>query len=362
MINDHLDIAENNILIIGNRSYKNLWDELILLWTVKLLLKERKEILIACYDPKWLQHFLAQFIDTSRITFLTEIPKWPRSLVKYIGEKKRKERKLRKKADAIIIGGGEILTEENRNSYRYRLVSVLPCWFKKIPIYLMWGIQVPRKNINKSLFKILLNKTKKIFARDFDSVNELKHFWFENTEFFMDTAFFAYERKKFLSHNPSKDALHAHDKPLSPHQSSKDALHASPRSETTTCGYIIVNVNKNGEKFFDAIFQDVKAYIQQGYEVYFVPVSIGTQKDYSDIFYYYKLKNSLKHSASSLKLVRRESDFKHFAEKVANAEIVISTRLHLFLIASFLQVKTKVYPYQKKILKMQHTWWVLSPE
>lgn len=335
MINDHLDIPESNILIVGNRSYKNLWDELILLWTVKLLLKERKNILIVSYDPKWLQHFLSQFIDTSSITFLTEIPKWPRSLIKYIAKKKRTERKLRKKADAIIIGGGEILTEENRNSYWYRLASILPCLFKKIPLYLMWWIQVPSKNINKSLFKLLLNKTKKIFARDFESVNELKEYGFDNTEFFMDTAYFAYDWKKTL--NSTLWTLHS-DK------------------------YIIVNVNKNGEKFFDAIFQDVKTYIQQWYEVYFVPVSIGTSKEYSDIFYYHELKYRFKLQASSLKLLRREADFKHFAEKVANAEIVISTRLHLFLIASFLKVKTKVYPYQKKILKMQHTLWVLSPE
>jgi exopolysaccharide biosynthesis predicted pyruvyltransferase EpsI len=65
------------------------------------------------------------------------------------------------------------------------------------------------------------------------------------------------------------------------------------------------------------------------------------------------MKYRLKQDATSLKLLRREANFKHFAEKVANAEIVISTRLHLFLIASFLKVKTKVYPYQKKILKMQ---------
>ena len=117
--------------------------------------------------------------------------------------------------------------------------------------------------------------------------------------------------------------------------------------------HIIVNINKNGEQFFDKILEDVKGYIQQWYEVYFVPVSIGTNKEYSDIYYYHELKKSLKHEASSLKLIKREADFKHFVEKIANAEIVISTRLHLFLIASFLNIKTKVYPYQKKILKMK---------
>ena len=335
MINDHLDIAESNILIVGNRSYKNLWDELILLWTIKLLLTQRKNILIVSYDPTRLQHFLSQFIDTSPITFLTELPKWPRSLVGYLKEKKRKERKLRKKADAIIIWWGEILTEENKNAYWYRLVSILPCLFQKSSIYLMWWIQIPKKSINKYLFKLLLNKTKKIFARDFESVKELKEYGFDNAEFFMDTAYFAYDWKKTL-------------------HSTLWTLHSDK--------YIIVNINKNGERFFDEIFEDVKEYIQQGYEVYFVPVSIGTNKEYSDIFYYHELKYRLKQDAVSLKLLKRDADFKHFAEKVANAEIVISTRLHLFLIASFLNVKTKVYPYQKKISKMQHTLWVLSPE
>ncbi|MCX6823092.1 MAG: polysaccharide pyruvyl transferase family protein [candidate division SR1 bacterium] len=329
---DYLDIKESKILIVGNRSYKNLGDELILLGTIKVLLKERKHILIVSYDPTRLQHFLSQFIDTSHITFLTEIPKGPRSLRTYIKTKKRKERKLRKKADAIIIGGGEILTEENKNAYRYRLVSILPCLFKKISIYLMGGIQVPKKSINKYLFKVLLNKTKKIFARDFESVNELKEVGFENAEFFMDTAFFSYDRRKIENGKPRLPAgrLKMEDKK-----------------------YIIVNINKNGEKFFDKIFADVQDYIQQGYEIYFVPVSIGANKEYSDIFYYHELKYRLKQDATSLKLLKREADFKHFAEKVANAEIVISTRLHLFLIASFLNVKTKVYPYQKKILKMQ---------
>ncbi|MEI8008462.1 MAG: hypothetical protein WCI00_03415 [bacterium] len=51
----------------------------------------------------------------------------------------------------------------------------------------------------------------------------------------------------------------------------------------------------------------------------------------------------------------REDDFTHFAKTVAQASMVISSRLHLFLIASFLEVPTKVYPYQKKIIKMQNT-------
>jgi len=52
-------------------------------------------------------------------------------------------------------------------------------------------------------------------------------------------------------------------------------------------------------------------------------------------------------------ILDREEDFEIFVKTLAQAHMVISSRLHLFLIASFLGVPTKVYPYQKKILKMQ---------
>jgi hypothetical protein len=42
-----------------------------------------------------------------------------------------------------------------------------------------------------------------------------------------------------------------------------------------------------------------------------------------------------------------------FLQILKGATKVISVRLHLFLISEFLGVSTKVYPYQKKIIKMQ---------
>lgn len=70
-----LNITEKHILIIGNRSYRNLGDELILLGTVKVLQEANKKITIASYDPERLKNFFNQSIDTSKITFITEIPK-----------------------------------------------------------------------------------------------------------------------------------------------------------------------------------------------------------------------------------------------------------------------------------------------
>ncbi|GHV20883.1 hypothetical protein FACS189428_0490 [Clostridia bacterium] len=81
LLSSELNISGKTILIIGNRSYKNMGDELILLGTVKLLFKQEKEIIISCYNPKRLKGFFSQFIDTKQITFIHEIPKGPRSLL-----------------------------------------------------------------------------------------------------------------------------------------------------------------------------------------------------------------------------------------------------------------------------------------
>jgi len=328
-----LNISEKHILIIGNRSYKNLGDELILLWTVKLLLQQKKQITIAAYDPEWLKTFFSQFIDVSKITFVTEIPKWFRSRVKYIHEGKRKERKLRKKTNAVIIGGWEIITPENKHSYRYRLASLLP--ILKKPRYLMGWIQLPKNYFNRLLFDILLKNTKHIFARDTQTVHDLKTYGFNNIDFFMDTSYFAYPRKKnenWKLQGPEKSGeIENWEK------------------------YIVINLNKNAEQFLPDIIEDVKHRYKKGYEILYVPIAKGNGSQYNDIQYAYNIQKWANIKDQRFSILDREQDFKHFTKTLAWASIVISSRLHLFLIASFLWVETKVYPYQKKILKMQET-------
>jgi hypothetical protein len=46
-------------------------------------------------------------------------------------------------------------------------------------------------------------------------------------------------------------------------------------------------------------------------------------------------------------------DFENFLNVLWWAEKVFSVRLHLFLISEFIWLDTTVYPYQKKIIKMQ---------
>ena len=300
-------------------------DELILLWTVKLLLQEGKKVTIAAYNPERLKTFFSQFIDTTKITFVTEIPKGIHSWIKYIHQGKLKERKIYKKIDAVIIGWWEIITEENKNSYRYRLVSILPCRNKAR--YLMGWIQLPKKRINRLLFTILLKKTQHIFARDKETVHELKKYGYNNADFFMDTSYFAYNRKSFQ-------------------QSKKPTIQHTKK-------YIVVNVNKNAQHFLPEIIQEVKRLYNQWYEILYLPVAKGENEYYNDIQYAHTIKIWAGIKDQGFSILDREKDFEQCIKILSQAHRVISSRLHLFLIASFLKVPTKVYPYQKKILKMQ---------
>ncbi len=351
-LNRNLDIHWNKVLIVGNRSYKNLWDELILLGTIKLLMKQKKKIYIAAFDVDWLKWFLEKFVNVSKIIFLTEIPKWLKSGLNYLKEWKLKERKQYREIDSIIIWWGEILTEENPNSYRYRLISILPCCFTWAKIYLMWGIQIPQKLINKFPFDFLLKNTERVYARDNECVNNIKKYWFQNVEFFMDTAYFAYDWS--LKHWSIETCL--------------------PDRQALKHSYIVVNLNKNAEKFLDEVIADVQEYVNKGYDVYFVPVSKWINEEYNDMKYLEKIKNVIARESkqswlladsglpvgrqaakldAGMTVLDRENDFEKFLQILKWAEIVFTGRLHLFMIAKFLWVKVKVYPYQKKILKMQ---------
>ena len=316
-----LKIEWEKVLLVWNRSYKNMWDELILLGNIKLLMEQGKEIYVAAYNIPRIKSFLSQFIDIENIVFLREIPKGIRSFFGFITDKSSRTLKKYKEVDTIIIWWWEILTEEIPSTYRYRLLSIWPCLKNKPYIYLMGGIQVPQKEKNKRLFRYLLNKVDYVYARDLESVYELKKYGFENAEFFMDTSYFAYDWKSVNEKNVRQK-------------------------------YIIVNINKNWEHFLDDIIHDVQYYLQEWYRILFVPIAKWKTDQYSDSYYFKKIKSACKKD-DRFEILDWEENFWKFAEKLANAEVVISTRLHLFLISNFLGVRTKVYPYQKKILKMQ---------
>ena len=334
-INPYLSVKGDNILLIWNRWYRNLGDELILLWNIKLLLKQWKKITIACYNPEWLRKFFVQFIDVNQISFIPELPKWFRSFFNYVFRYGMKWFTRFWKWDTIILWGGEILTEENPWAYWYWRMSIWPFLWKKrfqylfkrknkSDLYIMWWVQIPKNSKKKKQLLSLLKYTTSCYLRDFDAVNEIKPYM-KGCEFFMDTSYFAYEWDK-VSLNDENNI----DKP-----------------------YVVVNLNKNAESFFDDLVQDIKSYSKKWYRVYYVSVAKGNNIYYDDLQYAQCLEKELWEDVD-FALLDWESDFDNFAKILKWAKKVFSSRLHLYLIASFLWCDTKVYPYQRKILKMKN--------
>ena len=333
-LNPELNINGNNILLIGNRWYRNMGDELILLWNVKILLNQWKNVIIACNDPEWLRNFFVQFVDVGKILFIPELPKWLRSLFNYIFRYGMRWFSRFRKIDTIIIWWGEVLTEENPWAYRYWRMSIRPFLCKKkfedllkkkkkSDLYIMWWVQIPKNIKKKNQLLSLLRYTTACYLRDFYAVDEIKPYVRE-CEFFMDTSYFAYNRGDVLPNTKKKL-----DKP-----------------------YIVVNLNKNAENFFDELVNDIKCYVEKWYRIYYVPVAHWKNTYYDDLQYSQRLEKSLWENVD-FALLDWESDFDNFAKVLKWAKKVFSSRLHLYLIASFLGCDTKVYPYQRKILKMQ---------
>ena len=333
-INPQLSVKGDNILLVWNRWYRNLWDELILLWNVKLLLQQSKKITIACYEPEWLRSFFAQFIDVGKITFIPELPKWFHSFLKYVFKYSMKWFSKFWKSDTIILGWWEILTDENPWAYRYRRVSIRPFLLKKwwevnhnakkeSNLYIMWGVQIPKFKRKRKAFRSLLKYATTCYLRDFDAIKELSPYT-DKCDFFMDTSYFAYDWNKV-----SLGGEKMIEKP-----------------------YVVVNLNKNAESFFDEMVKDIKHYSTNGYRIYYVPVAKGNNTYYDDLQYSQRLEKALWEDID-FALLDRESDFDNFVKVLKWAKKVFSSRLHLYLIASFLWCDTKVYPYQRKVLKMK---------
>jgi len=312
-----------------------MWDEIILVWNMQLLLKEWKKLYIACSDKKWLKNFHKQFFPDLKengewffnnngqiISYVYELPKWFRSFFRFI--KNIKDIKKLFQIDTILVWWWEILTEETPYSYFYWFLSVwflLP--FKKL--YLSWWIQIPQKLWNKLIFNILIKKAEKLFVRDYDLLENKNLKFYDKIQFFPDTSFFTtlnnprykldYKNYKWVYEDEKQD-------------------------------YIIVNINKKAEQFYDDIYKIVEENYKNGKTIYFAWICKSPADD--DIVYYYKLKKSF----SWIKLLDWE-DFYSFLSILQKAEKVYTTRLHLFLVSYYLDLNVIPFVYQKKVEKMK---------
>jgi len=150
---------------------------------------------------------------------------------------------------------------------------------------------------------LITKLAKKIYVRDYDLIDNKK--LKDKIEFFPDTSLFVYDDINLQNYT----------------------WHYKTKQEK----YIIVNVNKKAENFFEKVEKIVDDYYyRKDYIVYFAWIC-KSPKD-NDIIYYYKLKEKYK----SIRLLDYEKDFWHFIDILADAEKIWTTRLHLFLVSFYL--------------------------
>jgi hypothetical protein len=73
--------------------------------------------------------------------------------------------------------------------------------------------------------------------------------------------------------------------------------------------------------------------LSNGYTIKYVPVSKGNNRVYNDLYYKEVLEKRL---MTKFEVLDWEESFSSFVQEVKNADIVVTARLHLFLVASFL--------------------------
>ena len=380
-----------------------MWDELILVWNMKILLNQWKRLYIACSDKKWLKQFHRQFLLKNRewwrndeerwrdiiklqndinnlsksflnlsvslqeneqgfynsqtweqiITYVYELPKGFRSFLRLL--KNIKDLKKMFEVDSILVWWGEILTEETPFSYFYWFLStwiLLP--FKKL--YLSGGIQIPSKWRNKLIFKILMKKAEKVYVRDKELiVNDLTNS--PNLTDLTDWNKVEQTTNK-LSENSLTNSQISSKIEFFPDTSFFVMLWNDdfeldlenykwiPKFSVGKSNIIIVNINKKAENFYDEIYKIVDKYYRQWVDVYFARICKSPADD--DIVYYRRLKKEF----LSLKLLDWE-DFDSFVKILLKADKVYTTRLHLFLVSYYLWLEVVPFVYQKKVEKMK---------
>ena len=196
---------------------------------------------------------------------------------------------------------------------------------------------------NKIPFAILTKKSEKIYVRDYDLLEKLdkNNKLLKKIEFFPDTSLFVCDYRDEKNYKWLVDF--SEEKII---DTDKNGYLVEIDSKDVETHFIVVNLNKKAEQFYEKIFEKIDEYYRQDYEIYFVPVCKSPSD--MDIVYYHKLKEKF----PALKLLDWENWY-DFIQKLAKAEKVFTTRLHLFLVSYYLNCDVEPFVYQKKVEKMK---------
>ena len=309
-------ISHEPILLIGNRGNKNLWDELILVGLIKLLLQigfESSNIIVPSGNVAFSKTFLKQFLKELPV-IIPEFPKGIRSSIKYAA-KGFSWLKTYILPNQILLGGWEILTPETKGSFRYWRWSLLPIFkTSKAKIVVMGGVSPPNTSKDKFYFNIILRHSLACLCRDFESIQKVKKYGFENAYFVMDSSFFALDNRANFKAN-------------------------TPQEKYT------INIHQFSHQFMNDLLQSLRR--DNPNQIEFVPAGLG--KFDKDLKYVSFIEQEL---CRPISINSWDKDFHKFLKVLGTSKKVLSARLHLFLIAKYMGLPVQFFAYQTKLTKM----------
>lgn len=291
------------------------------------------KLYVTTRNKERLQDFQAKFLDAdilSKIEYITELPHWFRSLLKYLKRDNLKWLKRYFQANKMIIWWGEIFTDEMRSTWIDLTISALPFFLRKMflksEIFLTGWIQAPKSFWSKHIYKFWINNSKTIFLRDFKSFDDILSFTDKRRTtpklkflFDLSMSFFSHQEIKKLSKQHEKEDIS------------------------------IVNLNPKWEQYFQTVLDQVKTDLKAGKEVFYFPANILEDSQYFD-----KLGQHLNdHEKKSFKLLDRDYDRDHFIKIFEKADKAIWTRLHFYILCRYFTIDITPLPYQKKVDKMK---------
>ncbi len=355
------------LLLVGNRWNKNLWDELILVWTLKMLLEKKEnifsissdfvpldlekafkrriwnfnydKIIIPTSDILFSQSFLSNFFTQDkldRIQLVKELPHWIRSFFKFLPHIKD----LRKyfQADDLMIGWGEIFTDQwDGSGGWYFLITALPFFIKKLfgkawKVILTGWIDTPQRWFNKILFPWWLNQADEFYLRDFDSIEAVSHLLYQK---YFKIDFRKYFEKIQNLHFMFDTSLQSYDWYIFQKQSWPEH------------NLVGININPIGwKKYKDKYLDYIEQKITQWNKIVYIPFNL-----IEDIWFFEILKEKFGSNKIILS-INWSKDFVGFIRQLLELDEILATRLHLFLVSFYVNQKIVSINYQNKLIKM----------
>ena len=294
------------LYLVGYYGYKNIWDELLLLWLLSYFndLYNPTSISVKSWDVKWLQSWLTKHKDLL-VELWVETPIDTVESIPYFPSKN----------DLLILGWWEVITDARSFPYNgwNHFARYLPYFLSK-KVVIAWGIWTIKKPRTWLLYKLIFWHSTGVVVRE--------QFSFDIVTPFSD--------KVTLHRDFAYDVLEK----------------ISTQNNSNWSKYVIINLNNHiwNKDLKKKITDIYNSYQKKWVQVYYIAGAMW--KDDSDMKIYHQLLVVCK----NLELYNRTNyTLPEICWFISGASKWYVTRLHIALLCDYYKVPIDTIVYQEKV-------------